>query len=173
MEPKYLDEEVIIHPNHHLTFGDWIPRVKIAWVVTYTTRTFRICRTDVGRPSLESSSHSSGQRYRFFWKLTWPLHDAMHANAYKRILFKVDHSNPIQISITDNCHLMSFESFGRFKMKMTMIIISSPFDDCLNWRVCFFKMKLIKIPYHPGLYQDLDSTSRPTSRSSPIFQQKL
>ena len=26
MEPKYLPEEVIIHPNHHLTFGDWIPR---------------------------------------------------------------------------------------------------------------------------------------------------
>ena len=26
MEPKYLAEEVIIHPNHHLT-GDWIPRV--------------------------------------------------------------------------------------------------------------------------------------------------
>ena len=28
MEPKYLAEEVIIHPNHHLTFGDWIPRKK-------------------------------------------------------------------------------------------------------------------------------------------------
>ena len=27
MEAKYLAEEVIIHPNHHLTFGDWIPRV--------------------------------------------------------------------------------------------------------------------------------------------------
>ena len=27
MEPKYLAEEVIIHPNHHLKFGDWIPRV--------------------------------------------------------------------------------------------------------------------------------------------------
>ena len=26
MEPKYLAKEVIIHPNHHLTFGDWIPR---------------------------------------------------------------------------------------------------------------------------------------------------
>ena len=28
MEPKYLAEEVIVHPNHHLTFGDWIPRVR-------------------------------------------------------------------------------------------------------------------------------------------------
>ena len=27
MEPKYLSEEVTIHPTHHLTFGDWIPRV--------------------------------------------------------------------------------------------------------------------------------------------------
>ena len=26
MEPKYLAEEVITHPNHHLTFGDWIHR---------------------------------------------------------------------------------------------------------------------------------------------------
>ena len=26
MEPKYLVEDVIIHPNHHLTFGDWILR---------------------------------------------------------------------------------------------------------------------------------------------------
>ena len=31
MEPKYLAEEVIAHPNHHLTFGDWIPRV---WLLT-------------------------------------------------------------------------------------------------------------------------------------------
>ena len=26
MKPKYLSEEVIVHPNHHMTFGDWIPR---------------------------------------------------------------------------------------------------------------------------------------------------
>ena len=26
MEPKYLVEDVIMHPNHHLTFGDWILR---------------------------------------------------------------------------------------------------------------------------------------------------
>ena len=26
MEPKYLAEEVIVHSNHPLTFGDWIPR---------------------------------------------------------------------------------------------------------------------------------------------------
>ena len=26
MEPKYLAEEVIVHPNYYLTFGDWIPR---------------------------------------------------------------------------------------------------------------------------------------------------
>ena len=26
MEPKYFAEEVIRHPNHPLTFGDWIPR---------------------------------------------------------------------------------------------------------------------------------------------------
>ena len=24
MEPKYLAEEVIVQPNHPLTFGDWI-----------------------------------------------------------------------------------------------------------------------------------------------------
>ena len=27
MEAKYLAQKVIIHPNHHLTFGDWVPRV--------------------------------------------------------------------------------------------------------------------------------------------------
>ena len=26
LEPKYLAGKVILHPNHHLTFGDWIPR---------------------------------------------------------------------------------------------------------------------------------------------------
>ena len=26
MEPKYFAEKVIGHPNHPLTFGDWIPR---------------------------------------------------------------------------------------------------------------------------------------------------
>ena len=26
MEPKYIAEEVILHPTHPLTFGDWIHR---------------------------------------------------------------------------------------------------------------------------------------------------
>ena len=55
MEPKYLAKELIVDPNHPLTFGDWIPRDSFLWGLFQKKMPF------TARPKASLSSPSPSQ----------------------------------------------------------------------------------------------------------------
>ena len=96
--------------THSIPLLEWnICCFRIAWVVTYTTRTFWVWRTDVGRLGLNYRI-LQGLRKKCIAprKLTWSLIMQCVQRIWAwQFLFKAE---PIQISIGDNviwCHLES------------------------------------------------------------------
>ena len=55
MEPKYLAKELIVDPNHPLTFGDWIPMDSFLWGLFQKKMPF------TARPKASPSSPSPSQ----------------------------------------------------------------------------------------------------------------